>query len=137
MNFKRVFKQVDFWLQFLHISVSALALWLIPDNTLIMGNYVMTVHIAVFGVFSLAFLQIFSTILNFLIYKKERNSQRKFYEKLTPAFVVSLVSITVISNFPLSIQKIANFDMLNFLIALFGLLFYLSIFSNVVFEYYF
>lgn len=93
LNFKTIFKQVDFWLQFLHICVTTLALWLIPDNAVIMRNYIMKVHTVVFGVFGLAFLQILSAIFNFLIYKKERNSQRKFYEKLTPAFILALFLI--------------------------------------------
>ena len=98
LNFKTIFKQVDFWLQTLHICGTILALIVIPDNTVIMGNYVMTVHIAAFGIFGTAVLQILSVILNFLIYKNERTKYRKFYEKFTTGFILVLVVTFIFAN---------------------------------------
>lgn len=104
MNFKKVFKQVDFWLQFFHICGTILALILMPDYFYFANYVIMKIHTVFFGVFGLAILQILSTISNFLIYKNERNNQRKLYEKLTLGFILFLILITFIWTFPFNVN---------------------------------
>lgn len=103
MNFKTIFKQVDFWLQILHIFLTSLALIFIPENFSFLRYRILKIHTVAFGIFGLAFLQILSVIANFLIYKSERSQYRKMYEILTAIFVITLFIINAIDSSSLTV----------------------------------
>lgn len=84
MTSKTIFKQVDFWLQFLVIFVIPIFYYLRIFNFFIFDL-----------VYAIATVQILSAIANFLIYKSERSTQRKKYELFTTAFIIFLIVQTI------------------------------------------
>ena len=98
LNFKTIFKQVDFWLQILAIFIIPIFYYF--EVFSFFRIYILNKSLEnTFNlVYFIAILQILSAISKFLIYKSERNKYRKFYEKFTLAFLLVLVITFIFAN---------------------------------------